>query len=520
MSLMKDGNRSEEPSQVSRQQLYGDYVHFYLQPRGEVAPCCDPSLLNKAARYLRGGPEPPGPFTVFPFHRAVAHHRACSGAYGRKHLCAFSRATQLLETICLNLFLQPWKKEIRTLKTFTGAFIYGLVPVLSSSTIESVLASIGYLPCPDTQQSEYRLGEDANPDRAMLLGFELLLARVECAHLLEILENDQLEPQEFLEVLQEKMGPPELDQPTEKKTGIGENQEEDQKMGEVPLNLDSRLAVEPEPRGCPLVGVEQSIMEMQMTYPDLAFRGRPLLPDKPRRTNRSRRNVPTTCTNDPSGDSKGPEVPKLERIKGTHTTVRSKDNRRADEVDDDQCRGIGCNIPSSDGSTQDGELRGLQAVSLHIILRAASDAEQTLKPREPTAETPAWMLADQKSPPLSSTDGVQCKTELAESLLHVQDTRKEEYNGEEGNTRQERSRPGEETLGQLMMMRTQPSPVASRSTRFSQSDPAMMGEQMQHVPLATSTADSQSSKGGDGADTVRDEEQLTKSFVMVELHKK
>lgn len=37
--------------------------------------------------------------------------------------------------------------------------------------------------------SEYRLSEDANPDRAMLVGFELLLARVEYYHLLD---KDQL----------------------------------------------------------------------------------------------------------------------------------------------------------------------------------------------------------------------------------------------------------------------------------------------------------------------------------------
>ncbi|KAL6101421.1 uncharacterized protein ACO6RY_16672 [Pungitius sinensis] len=526
MSLMKDGTRSEDLSQVSRQQLYGDYVHFYLQPRAEVAPCCDPSLLQQAARYLRGGPEPPGPFTVLPFHRAVAHHRACSSAYGRKHLCAFSRATQLLETICLNLYLQPWKKEIRTLKTFTGAFIYGLVPVFSSSTIQSVLASIGYVPGPDTQQSEYRLREDANPDRAMLLAFELLLARVECDHLLEILEKDQLEPQEFLKVLQERMGPSKLDGPTEKKTGMRENEEEDQKMEEVPLNLDSRLAVEPqaEPRGCPLVGVDQSIMEMQMTYPDLAFRGRPLLPDKPKRTNRTRRDVPTTSTSDPNGDSNGPEVPKIEHIKGTHTTARSKDHSGADEVDDDQCRGSGCNICNSDGSREDGRLRALP-----ITLRAASEAEQTLKHGEPTAETPAWTPADvqdkrkEKSPVLSSTDRVQRKTERVKDTKQEVE-RKQENHRDEGHTPGERSGAGEETV----LIGPEPSHAASRSP---QCDPAMVEEQKQHtgcphVPPATGTAGSQSFEGGDGAeqqeskDPVRDEEQLTKSFVMVELHKK
>lgn len=50
--------------------------------------------------------------------------------------------------------------------------------------------------------SEYRLSEDANPDRAMLVGFELLLARVECYHLLELLEKDQLEPQVRSEIIQ------------------------------------------------------------------------------------------------------------------------------------------------------------------------------------------------------------------------------------------------------------------------------------------------------------------------------
>lgn len=43
--------------------------------------------------------------------------------------------------------------------------------------------------------SEYRLIEDANPDRAMLVGFELLLARVECYQLLELLDKDQSGPQ-------------------------------------------------------------------------------------------------------------------------------------------------------------------------------------------------------------------------------------------------------------------------------------------------------------------------------------
>lgn len=50
--------------------------------------------------------------------------------------------------------------------------------------------------------SEYRLSEDANPDRAMLVGFELLLARVEYYRLLELLDKDQLKPQVKSEIIQ------------------------------------------------------------------------------------------------------------------------------------------------------------------------------------------------------------------------------------------------------------------------------------------------------------------------------
>lgn len=51
--------------------------------------------------------------------------------------------------------------------------------------------------------SEYRLSEDANPDRAMLVGFELLLARVECYQLLELLDKDQPGPQVRSEIIQQ-----------------------------------------------------------------------------------------------------------------------------------------------------------------------------------------------------------------------------------------------------------------------------------------------------------------------------
>ncbi|XP_054455607.1 uncharacterized protein si:ch211-189a15.5 isoform X4 [Anoplopoma fimbria] len=549
---MKDGSRTEEQAEVSRQEVYEEYVNYYLQSCPEVRPCCDPSLLKRTAQYLLGEPEPTEAFTVFPFHQAVRQDWVPQSTDGRTHLKALIKATQLLETICVNLILQPWRKEIKTLKTFTGPFIYCLLPVLSSSTIQSVLGSVGYLPHSDNQQSEYRLSEDANPDRAMLLGFELLLARVECDHLLEIFEKDQLGPQ-------------------------------------VPLYLDTRLPVKPKPkpRRCHLIGLDQSIMEMQMTYPDLAFRGRPLLPGKPQRGKSSSKDVHTTSINDNSGDSQAAEVPKIECIKGTKAaaaTIRSKyDGSKADKVFGDDCRDSGCNdrnsggplpentnsshISNTDGS-RDYAFRDPQGNSLHITLRAAFRAEESLKPGEaqPTSEPPALTqhqtvadlqnkrLTNPKLPSMSSTDEVQEQRELADSMyqLHLQDTkkegeRKEENKKEEKNTNNERSNTEreasteeeaeEENLGKPAMTAPALGCAASRCTRSSQSDPAVMKEQKQHTvchhsTLAVSTVDCQSCIGGETteqqeiedtaiAETGRGvEEQLTQSFVIVELHKK
>lgn len=113
---MKDGTVAGEPAEVSRQELYGAYVNFHRQLCTKVGPCRDTRLLNKAAQYLLREPEPRATFTAFPFYRAVSEGPDTLGTDCRKHLCAFIKATELLETLCVNLFLQPWKKEIKTLK--------------------------------------------------------------------------------------------------------------------------------------------------------------------------------------------------------------------------------------------------------------------------------------------------------------------------------------------------------------------------------------------------------------------
>lgn len=125
---MKDGAGPEDPAdpggpggpggpaESSRLELRAAYVHFHRRLSKEVGPCRDARLLGDAARYLLAEPEPGDAFTVFRFYHAVSRGLDAPAADARKYLLAFVRAAELLETLCVNLFLQPWKKEIRSLK--------------------------------------------------------------------------------------------------------------------------------------------------------------------------------------------------------------------------------------------------------------------------------------------------------------------------------------------------------------------------------------------------------------------
>ncbi|KAM9345092.1 uncharacterized protein ABDE67_013987 [Symphorus nematophorus] len=548
---MKDGVREAEQVEVevSRQQLYEDYKNCFLQC-SDIGPCRDAPLLKRTARYLLREPEPGGTFTVFPFYQALGEGCGAQSADCGRLLSAFIKAAELLETLCVNLFLQPWKKEIKTLKTFTGPFVYCLLPVFSSPTIQSVLASIGYLPHTDTAQREYRLSEDANPDRAMLVGFELLLARVECHRLLELLDQDQLGPQECLEFLQRRAGPTQLEAPTEMKTTIEQREEEEE---EVLQYLDTRITVNPvpKPRRSQLISEDQSIMEMQRNYPDLAIRGRRLLQDKPQRAHggRSGRRAAHTATDDRT------DCIKDTRAAAAAATVR--DNTDDVFVDDSRSSGwndgssgrsrvqgdaISSSFSHTDGGRGEDELSHPQAASLHLTLRAGA-----------TAEAPAWTqqqdtadLQNKRPAHLgllsqsSMEEEQQQLRELAEKMgqLHVHETiedqkRKDEENANKERRKKERKasaeREAEEQDLRRQTMDTGPvlSHAASISTRSSQSDPAVMTEPVvcQPLPLSVST-DCQRCRGGstgqqDGEETGKgEEEQLAHSYVIVEHHKK
>ncbi|XP_056250511.1 uncharacterized protein si:ch211-189a15.5 isoform X1 [Seriola aureovittata] len=570
---MKDGSGAAEQAEVSRQELYEDYVKCYRQPCPEARPCRDERLLKKAAQYLLREPESGGIFTVFPFYQAVAEDHEALSTDCRRHLSAFIKATELLETLCVNLFLQPWKKEFKTLKTFTGPFVYRLLPVLSSFTIQSVLASIGYLPNTDAPHSEFRLSEDADPDRAILLGFELLLARVECSNLLEQPVTDQQgpQPQEWLDLLQRRGGPSKPEAPTATKTTTERREEERKKeeadKKEVPLYSDTRIAVKPQPkpRHIHLISADQSIIEMQRTYPDLAFRGRLLLPDKPHPANGSRSSSKAVLAvgHHYSDDSKDAELSKRDARAAATAVCSNSDGSKAGEVLGDSVRSSGCSDRNSGGTstpanpasssfinTDDDEFSGPQAISLHITLRAGAKAEQDQRPGEsqPTAGPQQAAAGEHNKRPtqpepssLTTEDDEEDLRGLAERMgqLRVQEHKQKELRrrGEnrrrEDSTNKERRKKdrkvstegeAEEQKLRKPVMETGPAlnHEASRCSGSSQPDPAAMKEQKQSTVTDCESCEGGGSTGqqeggdpGPEEEEEEEEEEPPQSFVIV-----
>ncbi|XP_008139389.1 spermatogenesis-associated protein 2 [Eptesicus fuscus] len=119
-------------------------------------------------------------FRLIQFYEVVESSlRALSSSSLRALHCAFS----VLETVGVNLFLYPWKKEFRSIKTYTGPFVYYVKSTLLEDDIRTILNYMGYVPELGTV---YKLTELVETLQVKMVSFELFLAKVECEQMLEI----------------------------------------------------------------------------------------------------------------------------------------------------------------------------------------------------------------------------------------------------------------------------------------------------------------------------------------------
>ncbi|XP_041253322.1 uncharacterized protein LOC121332198 [Onychostruthus taczanowskii] len=147
--------------------------------QGQLAACADPALKARARRLL--GPGRRGALDV----RGVAER--CRRARGGRALRDLLRALELLELLCVNLLLCPWRREIRSLKTFTGNFVYYIQPVLPEDVVKAVLEKIGYVA---TTATEFSLVKKRNNEETKQTAFEIFLARIECEAILEMTSEE------------------------------------------------------------------------------------------------------------------------------------------------------------------------------------------------------------------------------------------------------------------------------------------------------------------------------------------
>lgn len=101
----------KEPA--GEEEVLRDYLAYYAArgAEGELAACDEASLKARARRLL--GPRRRGALDV----RSVAERcRRARGERGGSVLPDLLKALEVLELLCVNLLLSPWRKEIRSLK--------------------------------------------------------------------------------------------------------------------------------------------------------------------------------------------------------------------------------------------------------------------------------------------------------------------------------------------------------------------------------------------------------------------
>ncbi|XP_069073271.1 uncharacterized protein [Pleurodeles waltl] len=174
----------KEPN-TAAEHLFLEYIAYYEERwlQGKLSPCNEEATKEKAKHILV-----PASYLCEEFGGATLHNIIAT--YLRKHndqdgdtLKNVIRAFEFLELISVNLFLSPWRKEIKSLKTFTGSFVYNVRSVLPETVVKGVLHNLGYSTLTAT---EFQLTEKIDEKKSQNIAFQIFLARIECELILEL----------------------------------------------------------------------------------------------------------------------------------------------------------------------------------------------------------------------------------------------------------------------------------------------------------------------------------------------
>ncbi|XP_063315741.1 spermatogenesis-associated protein 2 [Pelobates fuscus] len=168
-----------------KEDLFRKYVQFHeskLEASDTKQRTINDEYLRTAASALLSLPK------IDPAYRfrLIRFYEVCENSLKSlrtSNLRSLHNAAAMLETIGINLFLYPWKKEYKNIKTYTGPFVYYVRAALVDDDIRHILNNMGYV---QELGTVYRLKDHVDSTQVKRVAFELFLARVECELLLEI----------------------------------------------------------------------------------------------------------------------------------------------------------------------------------------------------------------------------------------------------------------------------------------------------------------------------------------------
>uniref|UniRef100_A0A673VJG0 Spermatogenesis-associated protein 2 PUB-like domain-containing protein n=1 Tax=Suricata suricatta TaxID=37032 RepID=A0A673VJG0_SURSU len=179
--------RHPGPGEAAPETLLGDLISYYQEEAGagRLRVCRQAALTRRAQAhpefYL---PEPAA-------SNLGATHSQGVPSPTRPVCHELVQALEFLELISVNLLLFPWRKEIQSLKTYTGNFAYRVQPVLPQQTLHTILGRLGYVA---TSETEFSLVRAISKEDAKQLVFEIFLARVTCETILRTSSRQVLGP--------------------------------------------------------------------------------------------------------------------------------------------------------------------------------------------------------------------------------------------------------------------------------------------------------------------------------------
>ncbi|XP_078400779.1 uncharacterized protein LOC144682228 [Cetorhinus maximus] len=173
-----------------REEVYQNFLAFYQKDfvSGHLSPCSGEGQLRQGKDLLDSVPTSCQRFQLLDFYRLAQGFVGGRSEQGdrQQRFRTLSKALEVLELISVSLYLWPWRKEIKSIKTFTGAFVYFIQPVFPPDVLQGILEKMGYT---RKGTSEYVMSKQINKEEIGQLGFEFFLARAECELMQEALDQ-------------------------------------------------------------------------------------------------------------------------------------------------------------------------------------------------------------------------------------------------------------------------------------------------------------------------------------------